>query len=363
MRNHRHWGAALFTAICGGLSLMPVQAATPNCTTTTGPQIPGCTFSSVNGRIEPSVSNSPGEPILPYSVQDKAFGFSHAEDEVAWRGKYVSSAHASASPGVLKTSAVISGRHEPDLLDRPRLANTRAQATAWYYDRLSIIVAGASFGQDALIHASLMPLGGYSQVFDNLKGPGDGYPLNPRGIFAFNLGASQFQSASITGSANDLGALNISAQFNSGVIGYSAHASHSIESGGWENIAGDPFGTPLDFVIRFKSGVPFYLQAHANLIVLLEMTAGFPVTVQPLGSISDLHGVFGDSFYWNGLSNAKVNGDIRSFSVSSASGTDWSASMAPVPEPRAYVLLLAGLAIIGLRIRSTGRTHRGWLIG
>ena len=350
----QHLTAALFTAASMGLAFSQAQAATPSCVTTPGQaQVPGCTFASVVGRIEPSVANSPGEPTLGYSVQDKAFGFSHAEDEVMWRGKYVSSAHASASPGVLKTSAVVSGRYEEDLLDRARLANTYAQASAWYYDRLTINVAGASFGQDALIHASMLPRGGYSQVFDNLKGPADGYPLHPRGIFAFDLGASQLQASKVTGFANDLGTLNLNVQFNQGFPGYRVqHASRSTESGRFEMIIGDPFMQDIDVVIRFRSGVPFYLQAQAAVSVSLEMTTGFPVKVQPLGSISDLHAAFGDSIYWNGLSDAKVNGELRSFTVSSASGIDWAASMAPIPEPQTYALLIAGLALIGLRIGS-----------
>jgi hypothetical protein len=60
----------------------------------------------------------------------------------------------------------------------------------------------------------------------------------------------------------------------------------------------------------------------------LEMTTAGP-KVQPVGSISDLHGLFGDSLYWNGLSDAKIAGVSRAFTVSSASGVDWSASMVP----------------------------------
>jgi hypothetical protein len=263
-------------------------------------------------------------------VQETLLGFSHAGDEVAWRGKYDSGAHASASPGVLKISAVVSGRHVEDILDRPRVANAFAQPTAGFYDRITINVAGASFGQDALIHGSILPLGIFSQVYDNLKGPADGYPLTPRGIFAFDLGASQFQSTAITGSANDLGRVNLNVQYNQqGFAGYRVQtAVRSTETSPFESVAGDPFGAPFDFVIRFKSGVPFYLQAVANMSLSLEMTT-FGPKVQPVGSISDLHGLFGDSLYWNGFSDAKIAGVTRAFTVSSASGVNWAASLAP----------------------------------
>jgi hypothetical protein len=126
--------------------------------------------------------------------------------------------------------------------------------------------------------------------------------LTPTGILAFDLGASQFQSSAITGSANDLGRVNLNVQYNSlNIPGYRVqHAVRSTEASRSKSLPGDPFGAPLDFVIRFKSGVPFYLQAVANMSLTLEMTTAGP-KVQPVGSISDLHGLFGDSLYWNGL--------------------------------------------------------------
>lgn len=202
-------------------------------------------------------------------------------------------------------------------------------------------------------------MGRFAQVYDNLKGPADGYPLNPRGIFAVDLGASQFQSSDPTASANDLGRAAINVQFNTqGIADYHVqHAIHSTESSSFETFVGDPFGIPIDVVIRFKSGLPFYLKARSSLKVSLEMTTAFPTLVQPLGSISDLDGAFGNSIYWNGLSDAKINGELRAFSVTSASGTDWSASMRPLPEPRISPLLIVGLGLIGMRIaaRNTAR--------
>lgn len=337
------WQLAIALGTMLGFALgTPAHGATPACTAT-GAQTPGCSYSHVNGQITPNTINSPGEASPSYLTEQRLYGFTHAENEAAWRGKYFAGAHASAEPGVLKTGAVVSGRYEADILDRPRLANARAQATAWFYDRLTINVAGASLGQDATIHGSLIAHGGFSQVFDNLKGPAEGYALTPKGIFGFDLGASQFQSAVVPGSANDYGRINLNVQYNIGIPGYRVQtAIRSTESTPFETIAGDPFAAPIDFVIRFKSGIPFYLQAQANLTVVLEMSS-FPLPDQPVGSISDLHGNFGDSFYWNGLSDAKVGGELRAFTVSSASGADWAASMAPVPEPQTYALMLAAL--------------------
>jgi hypothetical protein len=357
-RANRVGWVALIAMLSGAPSILSAQGTPPTCPVISGPLIAGCTNAFVTGRVEPSQSNSPGEPTLSFLGQEYLYGFSQAGDEAFWLGKYVADANASASPGVLRTSAAVSGRYEPDLLDRPRVANAYSQAAAWYYDRVTITVAGAPFGQDALIHASLLPVGRFAQLYDNLKGPGDGYPLNPRGLFGFDLGASQFQSSDPTQSADDYGRISLNVQFNTqGIAGYHVqHASRSSEATRFEAIVGDPFGQPVDVVIRFKSGVPFYLKARSSLSVSLEMTTAPPTLVQPLGSISDLDGAFGNSIYWNGLSDAKVNGEPREFTVTSMSGADWSTSMVPLPEPQISPLLIVGLGIIGMRIRSLRRT-------
>lgn len=128
-------------------------------------------------------------------------------------------------------------------MDRPRVANAYAAAGAWFYDQLTITVAGAPRGQDALTHASVLGLGSYSQVFHNLKGPADGYALSPGGIMNFALGASRSPAVTLPGGANDLGALAVTATFNSGVLGYDAVGSRSNESGGREFMVGDPLNT------------------------------------------------------------------------------------------------------------------------
>ena len=338
--------------LCAAPSLV---AAQPVCTVAPGsPLVAGCTNAAAAGRVEPNLSNSPGEPTPAFAGQEYLYGFSHVGDEVVWRGKYVASASATASPGVLKTQSIVTGRFEPDLLDQPRLGNAYASASTWFYDRITITIAGAPFGQDALIHASLLPIGGFYQVYDNLLGPANGYPLNPRGIFAVDLGASQFQSTSPTNSADEIGRLHLNVQFNmQGFAGYRVqHAIRSSETNPFESVVGDPRFQPIDFVIRFKSGLPFYLKGNAGVSASLEMTTAFPtLQVQPLGSISDLHVEFGNSVYWNGLSNAKVNGELRAFSVSSASGTDWGATMVPLPEPHfpAWFFLAGGIAVARLR--------------
>ena len=101
--------------------------AQPVCAVAPGnPLVAGCTNAAVSGRVEPNLSNSPGEQTPAFAGQDYFYGFSHFSDEVFWRGKYIASASATATPGVLKTQSIVSGRHEPDLLDQPRLGNAYA---------------------------------------------------------------------------------------------------------------------------------------------------------------------------------------------------------------------------------------------
>jgi hypothetical protein len=55
----------------------------------------------------------------------------------------------------------------------------------------------------------------------------------------------------------------------------------------------------------------------------------------------------GHSFYWGGLvSVTDADGQAIGYTLSSASGTDWSQSFAPVPEAGTSALLLAGLALV-----------------
>lgn len=58
------------------------------------------------------------------------------------------------------------------------------------------------------------------------------------------------------------------------------------------------------------------------------------------------------SLYWGGISEVlDQNGAAINFSVSSNSGIDYSRSLAPVPEPATWAMLLAGLTLIGLARR------------
>lgn len=58
------------------------------------------------------------------------------------------------------------------------------------------------------------------------------------------------------------------------------------------------------------------------------------------------------SAYWGGLTDVRdASGALTPFVVTSASGTKYLHSFAPVPEPPAYVLALVGLGVTSLHHR------------
>ncbi|MDR7271051.1 hypothetical protein J2X20_003709 [Pelomonas saccharophila] len=59
---------------------------------------------------------------------------------------------------------------------------------------------------------------------------------------------------------------------------------------------------------------------------------------------------FGHTLYWGGISSLTVDGvELNGYALTSASGADYRFSTAPVPEPSAFALLLAGLGAIAWR--------------
>lgn len=58
------------------------------------------------------------------------------------------------------------------------------------------------------------------------------------------------------------------------------------------------------------------------------------------------------SLYWGGIESVSIGSNAINYSLTSASGTDWSKSfITPVPEPETYAMLLAGLGLLGFAAR------------
>lgn len=113
--------------------------------------------------------------------------------------------------------------------------------------------------------------------------------------------------------------------------------------------AGSPFGTFTATVpFGFGATLPLYVQLEASAQAAFNGSQGLPNASFDLGQ----------SLYWGGIIGITVNGaPVSGFNVSSTSGTDYRNSMAPIPEPGALAMMLAGLGVlVGLHQRPAG--HR-----
>jgi hypothetical protein len=128
-----------------------------------------------------------------------------------------------------------------------------------------------------------------------------------------------------------------------------------INAGGTQNSAvnggqyvGAPFGT-------FIGTTQFAFGSTTQLFVQFEGSAqaAYNNTIPGLPNASfDL----GQSLYWGGITGITVNGaPVSGFNVSSTSGTDYMNSMAPIPEPGALAMMLAGLGVLAGLQRRRGR--------
>ncbi|GAB4040317.1 MAG: hypothetical protein Fur0014_10720 [Rubrivivax sp.] len=88
------------------------------------------------------------------------------------------------------------------------------------------------------------------------------------------------------------------------------------------------FGQPLN--------LDFYATAQASMTVYAQAVGYY--------ASGDLSLDLGNSFYWDGIDAVTVDGLPVDFTVTSASGTDYAASLAPVPEPGTALLWAGGLA-------------------
>jgi hypothetical protein len=108
--------------------------------------------------------------------------------------------------------------------------------------------------------------------------------------------------------------------------------------------AGSPFGT-------FTATVPFGFGATLPLYVQLEASAQAGYDGSP--GLPNASFDLGQSLYWGGIISITVNGaPVSGFDVSATSGTDYRNSLAPIPEPGALAMMLAGLGVLaGLQQR------------
>lgn len=105
------------------------------------------------------------------------------------------------------------------------------------------------------------------------------------------------------------------------------------------------FGTKSR-TIRFEFGVPFDISMDFTVFSYV-LAVGIAESFSRIDSQN--------SFDWAGIESVTFNGDAVPFTLTSASGTDWTQSFAPIPEPSTYALMLLGiLAMLGVK-RSRSR--------
>lgn len=117
-----------------------------------------------------------------------------------------------------------------------------------------------------------------------------------------------------------------------------------------------PYNQTVNQIVSFSTdivlGTPFELGIFARALAgNASATAGAPF------AISEATVDFSNTISWAGISSLTLNGNPVAYSLSSASGIDWTQPYATaVPEPQTWALMLAGIGIVaGLRQRRFNR--------
>jgi len=177
----------------------------------------------------------------------------------------------------------------------------------------------------------------------------DGLTITAPGVTAGTLGTVTF-SIVVDGTLNvcDIGLCSASWMASAEMGGSGGiHRTGTLSGGGIyapnHGYSGDAFGVYTGsetFMFGFESQLSVMLTGDAQTAYSYD--GGLPTS----SFAPEL------SLYWGGIDGVTIDGvAVTDFDVTSASGTDYLHSTAPVPEPDGVLLMAGGLAMLGLRQR------------
>ena len=187
-------------------------------------------------------------------------------------------------------------------------------------------------------------------------------------------------SLSDAGWADQYTISNASLTGQSGVLKFFLHVDGLLSASGWGgstfsiSVQTQPFAsnfltqfgcdsrnlpacsTPVNS--NYEVSVPFVFGTSFEMMIRAIAQASMPSLIgpQPPGQAA---ADFQNTIYWAGISSVSIGGNVISdYSISSQSGTNYSASLAPgseVPEPSTYLVVAAGLCLLFRKGKSTGQ--------